>query len=518
MGTTATTKYFVYPISRGDIMEESSTGKSNEPDLLSSWRKEPAFGAVLALLLGPSGLIYVDAGIGCLATIAYILVALLLSPVSYGYYFRSHSGGGMFFLSVVLHIICAVVCYSLCKSKNKELDDAERKIEGRSRIKTLMTITKAEINLSSCITAREELFGKLPDGNAVQLFTLSNALGITIGITNYGGRVVSIRTPDRNGVSDWIAVGFDSLEKYLQANGYHGAILGRVANRIRAGEFALNGTKYRLHTNADGSHINGGQAGFSHRLWDAAIENNRLRLDYFSPDGEEGYPGNVKATVWYSLEGTDLRIDYEATTDRTTIVNLSSHLYFNLSSFQELVLGHEFRVQAERYLPLDARFLPTGESAPVQNTRFDFTKVAGLSGKVWIDSKEFIDHYLIFNRQRPPIEEWLAEVSCPTTGRTLAMTTTEPGIQFCAGKDINIAVPGLGGRTYSSYSAFSLKAQRYPDAINHPDFPSIILEPGESYRQTTIYRFGIDWAYSFKQPKIDLPRSVVDSQRFNNYY
>ena len=397
-------------------------------------------------------------------------------------------------MGFMVHIGCAVWSYILCKRKNRQLlavaDELRNQLQFAIPTRN-QTATEAICNPSVKIT--ETRFGIMPDGRTANLFTLSNAFGITIKITNYGGRIVSMRTPDRNGVSEEIGIGFDSLDKYLQTGGYHGALVGRVANRIRDGRFTLDGKDYQLWTNENGVHLHGGQLGFSRRLWDAKIEDNRVRLDLFSPDGEDGYPGNLNVIVRYSLEGMNLRIEYEATTDRPTIVNLTNHAFFNLSAFTDKVLGHEFRIQAEHYNPVDERLLPTGEIAPVKDTLFDFTRPACLGGKISLNSKQFIDHNYVFTRERPALEEWLAEVSCPMTGRTLAMTTTEPGVQFYAGNTINVPVPGLTGQTYSAYDAFCLEAQHYPDAVNHPNFPSIVLEPGKTYRQTTIYRFGVEW-------------------------
>lgn len=466
---------------------------------LLPWKKEPGLGALIALLAGPFGLVYFDGTIGCGATVLYIIGGLAFRPGPFSY---GRSGNSTLVLGLIVHVLCAVLCYYLCESKNRDLRDAIKKERTRSRFAALMQNRAiADAVSHQTVSIAETLFGTMPDGRTANLFTLTNAFGITLKITNYGGRIVSIRTPDRDGVFEEIGIGFDSLAKYLQTDGFQGSLIGRVANRIRGGRFALNGREHQLWTDKDGMHLHGGKLGFGRRLWNATIEDKRLRLDLFSPDGEEGYPGNLNVTVWYSLEGMDLRIEYEATTDQPTIINLTNHAYFNLSAFKEKVLGHTFRIQADSYNPVDEKLLPTGEIAPVKDTLFDFTTPAYLGDKTPAGSDKFIDHNYIFTRKKPIFQEWLAEVSCDTTGRTLSMTTTEPGVQFYAGNTIDVNVPGLSGTTYSEYDAFCLEAQQYPDAINHPQFPSIVLEPGKTYRQTTVYRFGVDWTEKAPQKR-----------------
>lgn len=335
----------------------------------------------------------------------------------------------------------------------------------------------------------QTLFGALPDGRRAELFTLSGASGVTVKITNYGGIVVSLQTPDRRGGLGEIGCGFESLDNYLKKRNYYGAIIGRVANRIGGGSFTLAGERYQLYRGEDGNHLHGGDKGFNARLWTAGMDGERLKLTYVSPDGEEHYPGEVAATVWYSLVAADLRLDYEATTDRATIVNMTNHTFFNLNCCERDILSHEVRIQADAYTPVDADLIPTGEIAPVQGTPLDFTAAKPI-GRDLEDIPEGYDHNFIFSRTGSGLEEWLVDVHDPDTGRTLNMATTEPCVQFYIGNFMDGTDIGIGGKAYKRRFAFCLEAQRHPDAVNHPNFGSVVLQPGETYRQTTIYRFG----------------------------
>lgn len=332
-------------------------------------------------------------------------------------------------------------------------------------------------------------WGKLPDGSGVHLFTLDGGDGTTASISDYGGIVTSIRTPDKSGRPGEVALGFETLDGYLAKPNYFGALVGRVANRINAGRFTLDGKAYQLYTDSKGEHLHGGQKGFNVKLWKAVQEGKRLRLDYLSPDGEEHYPGNLKVTVHYSLEKGDLRIDYEATTDAPTIVNLTNHSFFNLNGCESDILRHELKMQAHNFTPVNAALIPTGEIKPVSDTPMDFTEWKAI-GRDLADIPEGYDHNYVLTRTKPEASEWLVNVYDPDSGRTLDVATTEPCVQLYIGNFLDGSDTGIGGKVYAKRYGFCLEAQKHPDAINHDNFASPVLRPGETYRQTTIYRFG----------------------------
>lgn len=332
-------------------------------------------------------------------------------------------------------------------------------------------------------------WGTLPDGRNVHQYALDGGNGVTARISDFGGIITSLRTPDRDGRPDEIGLGFDTLAGYLAKPNYYGALIGRVGNRIRDGRFTLDGKAYQLYTDASGIHLHGGEKGFNVKLWDAAIDGDRLRLDYVSPDGEEHYPGTLKTTVWYEIKGADLRIEYEATTDAPTLVNLTNHEFFNLNGCASDILAHELRIEADRYTPVDATLLPTGELPSVKGTPMDFTETKAI-GRDLKDIPAGYDHNYVFTRGAGAADKWLVDVYDPSTGRTLAMATTEPCVQLYIGNFLDGSDVGIGGKVYKKRYAFCLEAQKHPDAINHPNFASIVLRPGETYRQTTIYRFG----------------------------
>lgn len=336
---------------------------------------------------------------------------------------------------------------------------------------------------------QQKLWGKLPDGDEIHLYTLDGGAGVTADISDYGGIIVSLRTPDRDGQPGDIGLGFDTLEEYLAKPNYYGALVGRVANRIRNGKFTLDDKEYTLYTDKKGIHLHGGKQGFNTKKWVATQEGKRLRLDYFSPDGEEHYPGNLKVTVRYELKGKKLRIDYEATSDAPTIVNLTNHEFFNLNCCQSDVLRHELRMQAHSYTPVDNTLLPTGEILPVSGTPMDFTQTKPI-GRDLKDIPEGYDHNYVLTRTSPEASEWLVNVHDPDTGRTLDMATTEPCVQLYIGNFLDGSDIGHNKTAYKHRYGFCLEAQLAPDAINNPNFTTPIIHPGETYRQTTIYKFG----------------------------
>lgn len=338
------------------------------------------------------------------------------------------------------------------------------------------------------MSIRQTVFGTLPDGRAVDLFSFESDAGVKAGILNYGGIIQSLVVPDRDGKPGEVGLGFETLGEYAAKPNFYGALVGRVANRIAGGRFTLEGLEYQLYLNDNGNSLHGGKEGFNAKLWSADIDGENLRLDYESANGEENYPGTLSATVWYSLVGSTLRIDYEAKTDQTTIVNLTNHTFFNLNGCERDILAHEARIQADHYTPVDDKLIPTGEIAPVAGTPMDFREPKPI-GRDLKDIPEGYDHNFVFSRTKPGLEDWLAEVYDPDSGRVMKMATTEPCVQFYIGNFLDGSDTGIGGKVYGKRYGFCLEAQRHPDAINHPNFASVILNPGETYAQTTIYQF-----------------------------
>lgn len=338
-------------------------------------------------------------------------------------------------------------------------------------------------------------FGRTRDGAPVDLFVLTGEQGITARITSYGGIVTSLLVPDRHGRLDDIVLGHDSLDEYLASSSYVGCITGRYANRIARGRFTLHGIEYALACNNGTNHLHGGAHGFDTRVWAArdvtSPEGPGLELVYLSKDGEEGYPGNLQVTVTYVLtRGNALRIDYVATTDRPTIVNLTNHSYFNLAGSGD-ILNHELMIAAERYLPIDDSMIPIGELEPVAGTPFDFTRPTAIGARIDAEHEQLAaghgyDHTFVL--ERGDALALAAQVHEPTSGRVMDVLTTEPGIQLYTGNFLN-SVTGKGGKVYQRRHGLCLETQHFPDSPNQPGFPSVVLEPGAEYRTTTVYRF-----------------------------
>lgn len=339
-------------------------------------------------------------------------------------------------------------------------------------------------------------FGQTPEGASVDRYLLKNSAGMEIVITNYGGIVVSLKAPDRNGHLSDVVLGFDTLAEYVASTRYFGVIAGRFANRIAKGRFALDGLPVCLGQNRGEDHLHGGFKGFDTVFWDAAeIDRDDaagVQLSYLSKDGEEGYPGNLRATVAYLLtENNELRIEYTAATDKTTIVNLTNHSYFNLAGGGD-ILEHELTIYAEKFTPVDSTLIPTGELRSVRGTPFDFTSPRRIG--VGIESPdeqlmlaEGFDHNFVLQK---PIGEWgpAAKLFEPRSGRTLDIFTTQPGLQFYSGNYLD-GIPGKSGAVYAKHSGCCLETQHFPDSPNQPSFPATTLRPGEHYHEGTILRF-----------------------------
>jgi aldose 1-epimerase len=343
-------------------------------------------------------------------------------------------------------------------------------------------------------------YGRLQDGQVVDLITLRSPSGVEMEVITYGGTIVTLKTPDRTGALDDIVLGFDSLDPYPSQSPYFGCLIGRYGNRIAKGKFSLDGTPYTLATNNGPNHLHGGTIGWDKKVWSGEPFQNAtgvgVVLTYTSKDGEEGYPGTVKATVTYTLTDMgQLIVDYRATTDKATIINLTQHTYFNLAgSKANDILGHELKLNAPQYTPVDDTLIPTGEIAPVAGTPFDFqtsTKIgARIDNKdVQLERGKGYDHNFVLARTAPGLVE-AARVVEPLTGRTLTISTTEPGIQFYSGNFLDGTLKGKGGRVYAHRGGFCLETQHYPDSPNHANFPSTVLRPGEEYKTQTVFTFG----------------------------
>lgn len=341
-------------------------------------------------------------------------------------------------------------------------------------------------------TVQVEEFGTLEDGTSVQLYTLTNENGMEVKITNYGGTVTSILAPDKDGNLENVVLGFDSLDKYLAGTPYFGAIIGRYGNRIGDATFTLNGETYELNANDGDNHLHGGNVGYDKVLWNAeVVGDNAVEFTYLSEDGEEGYPGNLEISVIYTLtDDNELKIDYSATTDKATPVNLTNHSYFNLSGDPEtLILDHELMIDADGYTPVDEGLIPTGEIAEVEGTPFDFTEAYEIGAR--IDQVEGgYDHNWVLNESTEAMPV-VARLHDPQTGRLLEVLTTEPGLQFYSGNFLDGTLTGPDGSTFNKHSALCLETQHFPDSPNKANFPSTILEPGETYETSTIYKFSV---------------------------
>ncbi len=330
------------------------------------------------------------------------------------------------------------------------------------------------------------------DGKAVKLFTLTNSKGTVVKVSNYGLIITEIDTADRSGKLGNIVLGFDNLAQYQAGHPFFGAIAGRVANRIAKGKFTLDGQTYSLAVNNGPNHLHGGKKGFDKQVWQAEpnAAQNAVTFHYLSKDGEEGYPGNLEVTVTYTLtEENELRIDYRAKTDKATPINVTNHSYFNLAGSGD-TLGTEIYINADRYTKTDETLIPTGELAPVKGTPLDFTKAKPMANGLE-ELKTFpggYDHNFVLNGGGKKLE-LAARAYEPKSGRVLEVSTTEPGVQLYNGIGLDGSLIGVGGVKYVKHGGFCLETQHFPDAINKPSFPSVVLRPGETFKSTTVFKF-----------------------------
>jgi len=347
-------------------------------------------------------------------------------------------------------------------------------------------------------------FGRTPDGKAVEVYTLTNARGMQVRAITYGAILQAIRVPDRSGQLGDVVLGYDSLQGYLTDSPYFGAVVGRYANRIARGRFTLEGRTYRLAVNNGPNHLHGGLKGYDKVVWRARSfqrgDSVGVKFEHTSPDGDEGYPGTVRVSVTYTLTPkNELVVEYAATTDRPTPINLSQHSYFNLAGEGSGdILQHVLTIPADRYTPVDTTLIPTGELASVAGTPFDFRTPTAIGVRIaQADSQlqrgKGYDHNFVLNRsgEQPGLAP-AAHVLDPKSGRTLDISTTEPGLQFYSGNFLDGTITGKGGHVYGHRAALVLETQHFPDSPNQPRFPSTIVRPGDKYRSRTVFAFGVD--------------------------
>lgn len=358
------------------------------------------------------------------------------------------------------------------------------------------------------MTVTRKEFGVLPDGSTVDLLEVTTPGGLKMRVLTWGAIIQSLHVPDRSGAHEDVVLGHDELARYLDASRYFGAVIGRCANRIARGRFALDGVEYGLATNNGANHLHGGVRGFDRRLWSASVSGSgaepAIELRYTSADGEEGYPGRLEASVIYMLsDEAGLVIDYSAVTDKPTLVNMTQHSYWNLGGpGRSTVMDHELTIGAELFTPVDAGLIPEGAHTPVAGTPFDFRTPTAINLRIASDHEQLAraggyDHNFVLNAPGPDGMRHAATLRDPESGRAMIVSTTEPGIQFYSGNFLDGSIRGKDGKVYGHRVALCLETQHFPNSPNRPDFPSVVLRPGEEYRSRTAYRFTTDEAASY---------------------
>lgn len=379
-------------------------------------------------------------------------------------------------------LLTVITIFSNCKSDKKE-----QPIETETPMKEVSTVGRTD-------------FGTMPDSTSIEKYTLKNGNGVEMDVITYGGRITSLKVPDNKGNFENVVLGYDNLEDYLRKDDpFFGALIGRFGNRIAKGKFSLNGTEFTLATNNGENHLHGGINGFDRVVWDIkpiGVDNGAaLNLTYLSKDGEEGYPGNLTVNVIYYLTNDNtLEVSYKATTDKETIVNLTQHAYFNLSGdFSKTILDHDIVLNADAFLPVDATLIPTGEIRNVEETPFDFRTAKMVGKEIDAENEQLTfgkgyDHCWVLNGEKGTLR-FAASAYDKASGRFMEIYSEEPGIQFYSGNFLDATLPMPDGGTYGHRTGFCLETQHYPNSPNQPEFPSVVLKPGETYSTKTTFKF-----------------------------
>ncbi|RFM35330.1 aldose epimerase family protein [Chitinophaga silvisoli] len=386
-------------------------------------------------------------------------------------------------LLTVAAAVSLSACQSGTKSNNNSVDS--------------MQTTQDSLSIEGKIPAAR--FDSTVDGKQTKLYYLKSKGNVQVAITNYGAKIVSLLAPDKSGKLEDVELGYDNISRYVTTKErYYGGIVGRYGNRIAKGKFKLDGKEYTLATNNGQNHLHGGKKGFNDVVWDAEqTAPNSLKLHYLSKDGEEGYPGNLDVTLTYTLtDSNELKIDYSATTDKATVVNLTNHSFFNLAGAGNGTINdHIMMINADKFTPVDSTLITTGKLEAVKGTPMDFTTPTKIGERVNADFEQLkfgkgYDHNYVLNKKGNELS-LAAKVEEPVSGRTLEVWTTEPGIQFYGGNFLDGTDKGKDGKTYGHREAFALETQHYPDSPNKPEFPSVVLKPGATYTSECIYKFGV---------------------------
>lgn len=345
---------------------------------------------------------------------------------------------------------------------------------------------------------RKDYYGTLPDGTEISQFRLKNDNGMKIKVIEYGGIITECMVPDKNGIFEDVVLGHDSLDEYLNSNYYFGALIGRYGNRIANAKFSLDGIEYSLDNNDDPNSLHGGETGFHTRVWKGeeigVVNGTGLKLTYLCKDGEEGFPGNLNVEVTYTLTNNNaLVIDYTATTDKKTIVNLTQHSYFNLSGMKDDILEHELMINADRFVEIQKGAIPTGTLVPVENSPFDFIAPKLIGKHIDADNPHLkltggYDITMVLNKEGHELDV-AATLVHPASGRVMEVLTTESGVHFYSGNALENTPKGKGDTANNPRTGLCLETQHFPDSPNQPDFPSVVLDVDEKYRSTTVYRF-----------------------------
>lgn len=389
----------------------------------------------------------------------------------------------MNFIKRSLGLVFLALVLVQCKNETKDSESSEEQNDPVTNENTTM----------------KEDYGTTPDGEKVEQYTLRNDAGMEVKIITYGGRITSLTAPDKDDNYENVVLNFDSLDQYLEDNPFFGALIGRYGNRIAQGKFTLDGEEYDLPQNDGENHLHGGEKGFDKVVWTVEeADDTSLKLKYVSEDGEQGYPGRLETIVTYTLtDDNALDVDYEATTDKKTVVNLTQHAYFNLSgNFSEKILDHEVEINADEFVPVNENLIPTGELQEVANTPFDFREPTEVGERIenaneQLESGLGYDHCWVLNEQESGMR-FAASAYHEETGRLLEVHTNEPGIQFYTGNFLDGTLPMPSGEgNYEQRTGFCLETQHYPDSPNQENFPSVVLEPGETYSSKTSFKFSV---------------------------